>query len=141
MLPAIAIRYKVFFACLLATALAADCESYQVGNQSLYPAEIHTVYVPMFESVSFRRNLAERLTEAVMKEIESKTPLKVVSDPNADSILTGRIVEEGKDVLIGSLVGDPRELQVAHSRDYRLDRPAGPFAAQLAQRAAARRTG
>ena len=74
--------------------------------------EIHTVYVPMFESVSFRRNLGERLTEAVMKEIELKTPYKVVSDPNADSILSGRIVEEGKAVLIGSRVGDPRELQV-----------------------------
>ena len=66
----------------------------------------------MFESVSFRRNLGERLTEAVMKEIELKTPYKVVADPNADSILSGRIVEEGKHVLIGSRVGDPRELQV-----------------------------
>ncbi len=94
-------------ACLL-----GGCAGYQIGNQSLYPMEIRTVYVPIFESVSFRRNLGERLTEAVMKEIELKTPYKVVSDPNADSILSGRIVEEGKQVLIGSRVGDPRELQV-----------------------------
>jgi hypothetical protein len=100
-----------FFACLPAVALMTGCATYHVGNKMLYPAEIRTVYVPMFESVSFRRNLGERLTEAVMKEIELKTPFKVVSDPNADSFLSGRIVEEGKDVLIGSREGDPRELQ------------------------------
>jgi len=96
----------------LALALLGGCAGYQIGNQSLYPMEIRTVYVPMFESASFRPNLGERLTEAVMKEIELKTPYKVVSDPNADSILSGRIVQEGKEVLIGSRVGDPREIQV-----------------------------
>jgi len=101
-----------FCVSLLAFTLLSGCASYQIGNQTLYPMEIHTVYVPMFESASFRRNLGERLTEAVMKEIELKTPYKVVSDPNADSILSGRIVQEGKQVLINSRVGDPRELQV-----------------------------
>ena len=74
--------------------LFCGCAGYQIGNQSLYPLEIHTVYVPMFQSNSFRRNLGERLTEAVVKEIEKRTPYKVVSDPNADSVLTGRIVAE-----------------------------------------------
>ena len=32
----------------------AGCAGYQVGNQSLYPSHIHTVYVPIFESNSFR---------------------------------------------------------------------------------------
>jgi hypothetical protein len=102
----------LLFICLFALGMIGGCATYHIGNQSLYPVEIHTVYVPIFESVSFRRNLGERLTEAVQKEIELKTPYKVVADPNADSILSGRIVEEGKHVLIGSRVGDPRELQV-----------------------------
>ena len=93
-------------------AALAGCARYQIGNQSLYPTEIRTVYVPMFQSASFRPNMGERLTEAVDKEIELKTPYKVVADPNADSTLSGRIVQEGKEVLIGSRVGDPRELQV-----------------------------
>jgi hypothetical protein len=97
---------------LFMMGLLSGCASYQIGNQTLYPVEVHTVYVPMFESASFRRNLGERLTEAVQKEVELKSPYKVVADPNADSILSGRIVEEGKQVLIGSRVGDPRELQV-----------------------------
>jgi hypothetical protein len=103
---------QAFCSCVLALVLFSGCATYHIGNQSLYPTEIHTVYVPMFESVSFRRNLGERLTEAVMKEIEEKTPYKVVADPNADSTLSGRIVEEGKQVLINTRVDDPRELQV-----------------------------
>jgi hypothetical protein len=91
--------------------LLSGCAAYNVGNASLYPPEVHTVYVPMFESVSFRRDLGERLTEAVMKQIEAKTPYKVVADPNADSILSGRITRETKRVLVGARTGDPRELQ------------------------------
>jgi hypothetical protein len=102
---------RMLWLALLTFLTLGGCATYQIGNKSLYPAEVRTVYVPMFESVSFRRNLGERLTEAVMKEIELKTPYKVVSDPNADSILSGRIVEEGKNVLIGSRRDDPRELQ------------------------------
>ncbi len=102
----------MLFFLLLSITLLGGCAAYQVGNQSLYPLEIRTVYVPMFESASFRPYLGERLTEAVDKEIELKTPYKVVSDPNADSTLSGRIVQEGKEVLIGSRVGDPREIQV-----------------------------
>jgi hypothetical protein len=94
--------------------LLSGCAGYQIGNQSLYPLEIHTVCVPMIQSNSFRRNLGEQLTEAVVKEIEKRTPYKVVNDPNAaDSVLTGRIVGETKQVLVPNLSGDPRESQVS----------------------------
>jgi hypothetical protein len=96
---------------LLFLVIFCGCATYHIGNASLYPQEVHTVYVPMFESVSFRRDLGERLTEAVMKQIEEKTPYKVVSDPNADSVLSGRIIQESKRVTIGARTGDPRELQ------------------------------
>jgi len=89
------------------------CAGYQIGNRLLYPEDVRTVYVPMIESNSFRRGLGERLTEAVVKEIENKTPYKVVSDPNADSILSACIVSEGKSVLVPTLGGDAREIQVA----------------------------
>ena len=89
------------------------CAGYHVGNQSLFPQEIHTVYVPVFKSCSFRRNLGERVTEAVVKEIENETTYKVVNDPNADSVLTGSIVQEGKTVLVPSLSGDAREVEAA----------------------------
>jgi hypothetical protein len=92
---------------------ACGCASYHIGNQSLYPCEIHTVYVPMVESNSFRRDLGERLTEAIVKEIERKSPYKVVNSDHADSVLTVRVVSEGKRVLVPSLTGDAREIQAS----------------------------
>jgi hypothetical protein len=103
------IRRGVVVAFLL---LMTGCAGYQIGNQSLFPQDIHTVYVPMFRSNSFRRNLGERLTEAVAKQIESTTPYKVVSESNADSVLSGCIVGEHKSVLVPDLSGNARESQV-----------------------------
>ena len=105
-------RVACYAVCGLLLVAWAGCAGYQIGNQSLYPAHIRTVHVPMFDSTSFRRNLGERLTEAVQKEIELKTPYKVVHDPNADSVLSGRIVGETKRLVAGSRGGDPREVQV-----------------------------
>ena len=65
----------------------------------------------MFESNSFRRNLGERLTEAIQKEIEQRTPYKVVGSPDADSVLTGRILTETKAPSVKTSTDEPRELQ------------------------------
>jgi hypothetical protein len=92
--------------------LAAGCASWQLGNQSLYPAHIRTVYVPVFESDSFRRGLGEQLTEAVCKEIELKTPYQVTGNPNADSTLAGRIVRDRKGILIRSNSEQPTEYEM-----------------------------
>lgn len=98
---------------LAAVCLAlSGCAGYMVGADTLYPPDIQTVYVPMFESSSFRRNLGERLTEAVIKEIELKTPFKVVSTPDADSILTGRLVSETKRIVVESPTDEAREVEV-----------------------------
>jgi hypothetical protein len=99
---------------LLLLLLLAGClgNPYRFGNQSLYPTGIETVYVPVFESSSFRRDLGERLTEAVVKEIERRTPYKVVSNPGADTILRGRIINETKRVLVQTRTGDPRESEI-----------------------------
>lgn len=91
-------------------AALAGCASYQVGPQALFPAHIRTVYVPIFESDSLRRHLGERLTEAVMKEIERTTPYKVVGTPDADSTLSGRILAEGKHLQIENQWDEPREI-------------------------------
>ncbi len=100
-------------AVLLVLLLICGCAGYQIGNRSLYPRHVRTVHVPMFECNSFRRGLGERLTEAVVKQIEAKTPYKVVAAAEADSVLSGRIVSERKSVLVPSLSGDAREIQVA----------------------------
>jgi len=91
--------------------LCGGCAGYHVGNQSLYPTHIRTVYVPVFGSTSFRPHLGERLTEAVQKEIELKTPYKVVGTPDADSVLSGRIVGETKHLTVQSREGQPRAVE------------------------------
>src|SRR5947207_7521807 len=88
--------------------LGAGCAEYHVGVGSLYRNDIRTVGVQMFDSFSYRRNLGERLTEAVVKEIEHRTPYKVVDADRADMLLTGVIIIDNKDVVIRSHLGDPR---------------------------------
>jgi hypothetical protein len=91
---------------------ASGCASYHVGTDGLYPKDIHTVYVPIFESNSFRPDLSERLTEAVVKRIEEVTPLKVVSSAGeADSVLIGQIGGDVKHVLFRNNFNDPRQIQ------------------------------
>src|SRR5262245_22042799 len=86
----------------------AGCAGYQVGADSLYAPDVQTVYVPMIESESYRRDLGERLKEAVDKEIELKTPYKVVSTPNADSILSVRLMDDTRQVLAENSFDNPR---------------------------------
>lgn len=101
----------VLLSFVAASAAVGGCARYRVGVQSLYSCNIRTVYVPIFESESYRRYLGERLTEAVQKEIERRTPYKVVGTPNADSVLTGRIRTETKGVSLEAPTDEARELQ------------------------------
>jgi Lipopolysaccharide-assembly len=91
--------------------LSVGCASYHFGNASLFPPDIHTVYVPMFESASFRRDLGEQLTEAVSKEIEKRTRFKVVGDPSADSVLTGKIVTDTKNPIVREPNNEGRDIE------------------------------
>jgi hypothetical protein len=86
----------------------AGCAGYQVGTRSLHAPDVSTVYVPMIESDSYRRDLGERLTEAVVKEIELNTPYKVVSTPDADSILSARLIGESRRTMEETAFDDPR---------------------------------
>ncbi len=79
---------------------------------SVYQPEIRSVHVPVFTSESFRRNVEFQLTEAVHKQIQNRTPYRLVNGPLAESRLTGRILDIRKDVLGESAFDDPRELQL-----------------------------
>jgi hypothetical protein len=62
----------------------------------------------MIDSDSYRRDLGERLTEAIVKEIELKTPYKVVNTPTADSILSARLINDTRKVLVENAYDDQR---------------------------------
>ena len=98
-------------------ALVAGCANYRFGNNTLYATNVRTVYVPMFQCDSFRTtpaiDIGERLTEAVCKEIEKRTPFKVVgSEGGADSVLTGRIVADTKRMVVESPTDQSRQVEL-----------------------------
>ncbi|MGD9634327.1 MAG: LPS assembly lipoprotein LptE [Pirellulales bacterium] len=99
---------RLFATIVMMSPLLAGCASYQVGSESLYAPDVATVYVPMIESDSFRRDLGERLTEAVIKEIELKTPYKVVGTPDADSILAVKLLGDSRTLSAENSFDDPR---------------------------------
>ncbi len=77
-----------------------------------YDQTVRTVYVPIFRSSSFSRDLNLQLTEAVIKEIQDRTPYRVVGRPQgADSTLTGEIQFVQKDGIVQSPENLPRGLR------------------------------
>ncbi len=58
-----------------------------------FRSDIKTVYVEIFESKTFRRNIEFDLTEALKKRIGTGTPYRVAPKEKADTILRGEIVE------------------------------------------------
>jgi hypothetical protein len=81
-----------------------------------YDTCIHTVYVPTFTSDvmidSTRRTLHITLTEAVIREIEAKTPYKVVSNRAlADTELSGNIIALTKNLLNRNQLNEIREAE------------------------------
>lgn len=117
------IRVVAILSLLAGLGLPSGCAGYRVGNQALFRTDIRTVYVPVFRSDSFRRNLGEWLTEAVIREIEMRSTYKVVHTPTADSVLYGTIVSDHKQVFAEDQFGVPRDIQFDLSVDIRwLDR-------------------
>ena len=100
----------IFLSLIFLTSLPG-CASYQLGNRSLYRPDIRTIHVPVAESDSFRRYLGERLTEQLVKEIELKTPYKVVGAAEADSVLSARIISDSKKVLSENRFDEPRDIE------------------------------
>ncbi len=79
-----------------------------------YDPGIRTVYVPMFTAITFRRDLNIQLTELVIKEIERRTPFKVVGSPQgADSTLEGVIAYADKNLLVEAPNNLPRHVLVS----------------------------
>ncbi|OHB61994.1 MAG: hypothetical protein A2Y76_11725, partial [Planctomycetes bacterium RBG_13_60_9] len=69
-------------------------------NQSLFPQDIRSVYVEMFDNRTFRRGLEYTLSDALAKRIESDTPYRIVSDKDrTDSVLSGQIVAINESIL------------------------------------------
>jgi hypothetical protein len=73
-------------------------------------SDVKTVFV-YFKTQTFRRDMQLMLTEAVTKEINMRTPFRVVGDPEkADSILRGVITVTDKNLVVEAPTNLPREV-------------------------------
>lgn len=103
-------RNRLFRGAVCCTLLVLAGCGYTVGAP--FSPEIRSVYVPVFKSGSNRRFLEYQLTEAVQKQIQQRSPFRLVKEQEADTILTGRIVDLRKSALGQTQNSDARELQV-----------------------------
>ena len=79
----------VVLAALLALGLSSGC-GYRTDQ--LFRADVKSVYVDMFESKEFRRDMEFMLTEAVKKKITTDIPYRLAARDKADTILRGEIL-------------------------------------------------
>ncbi len=83
---------------VLAITTLAGCGGY--SHTSLFPEDIGSVYIEMFDNRTFRRGIEYTLSDAIVKRIESDTPYKVVSDRDrTDSIIDGQLVVISESIL------------------------------------------
>jgi len=70
------------------------------SSESLFPEEVDSVYVEMFDSQSFWRGVEYELSDALAKRIEAETPYKIVSNRDrADTVMSGQILSIGESWL------------------------------------------
>jgi hypothetical protein len=98
--------------------LLASCflllNSCNYSSKLPYSTSVRTIAVPIFGNKTFRRELEFRLTEAIDKNIEFRTPYKIASSQkDADTVLTGDIIDIQENVLTRRFgTGLPRESEV-----------------------------
>jgi hypothetical protein len=70
------------------------------SDESLFPQDVDSVCLEMFDNQTFRRGVEFELSDALAKRIEAQTPYKIISSKDrADTVLSGQIVSVGESVL------------------------------------------
>jgi len=95
-------------ACVLLSSCSSGSNDFCIlgyTTQSQFARDIHTIRVPIFKNKTFVRGIEFELTEAVVKQIEVRTPWKVVGcGEDADTELMGTVVAVSKhDTLVNEL--------------------------------------
>jgi hypothetical protein len=104
--------------CAALTLLLPACEAdgnFKIGGYTTrpnYDTNIHTIRIPIFQNKTFIRGVEFDLTQAVIREIEQKSPFKVVGPGcNADTELTGTITVFTKGLLNVNQLNEVREAE------------------------------
>ena len=100
----------VLVASVALLAALSGCASYSFGPATLFRNDVRTVHIPVVRNDTYRHDLGVRLSEALVRAVERRSFYKVTGDPNADSTLRCRVVNESKRVLTETDSDDPRAL-------------------------------
>ena len=99
--------------CLLACAAILPLGSCGYSSKPLYLKSVRTIAVPIWGNKTFRRDWEFRLTEAIDKNIEMRTPYKIAPLGEADTVLEGKITHIVETVLTARYgINLPRETQL-----------------------------
>lgn len=90
---------------LVALCFWAGCPGY--STHGLFRPDIKTIYVEAFDNRTFRRGLEVPLTRDVLEEIKLRTPLLFAPRTEADSILTGELLEFRLHTQVQAVQGQP----------------------------------
>jgi hypothetical protein len=97
------IRYRFLVSvCLYVAGLGlSGCDGLSgYSNESIFPQNVDSIRLEMFDNQSFRRDLEYELSGALAKRIEALTPYKLVSSlDRADSVISGQIVSVDESAL------------------------------------------
>ncbi|MGA2990576.1 MAG: LptE family protein [Candidatus Korobacteraceae bacterium] len=92
-------------AALVLLFAAFGCGYHVAGKASRLPESVHTIAVPTFENKTQTYRIETRLTEAVVREFNTRTKYRIVSKPDgADATLRGTVLS----TQIEPLTYDPR---------------------------------
>ncbi len=104
------------FSAFLSLTLNGCAGMFGYSDESLFPQDIESVRLEMFDNQTFRRGTEYDLSDALAKRIESDTPYKIVTSADrADTVISGQITNISESALsiereLGSVL--ERELQV-----------------------------
>ena len=83
----------ILYSCAFSLGLCGCSEFAGYSNESLFPRDVESVRLEMFDNQTFRRGVEYELTDALGKRIEVETPYKIVTDADrADTVMGGQIV-------------------------------------------------
>ncbi len=78
---------------LLAIVGLPGCGYHVAGKASRLPHDVHTLAVPTFQNRSRTYRIEAKLTEAVVRELNTRTKYRIVSDPaDADAVMRGSVL-------------------------------------------------
>jgi hypothetical protein len=115
-------RVALLASCFLISAFGAGCSSNPRSGYSFastFPTDVRSVNVPVFENYSFQTGLEADVTEAIIKEIQRGTPMRVVQSESADSKLRGVIrTAEIRRLSLDQTTGLTQELAIDITVDF-----------------------